>query len=223
MPQVIQFTNQMFDYGIERFFPEKVHVVRATTLDSRFMTSHGRFCIIADDGDFVTHVGIEVMKSALFFVEHKLGWDFTYYQDPLLEKSEEKDGNDSGAENDERTDKTENSEGKSEGEVKEDNDSSLEETGGESDAPGSTGDGESGTQESGRPTGEDDAGHEIVTVSDDPEEAGESLELASDEITAKVDDDDDDDLPFSEDKPEPAPETKSTQKKGGRRGKKDKK
>lgn len=89
MPQVIQFTKQTIDYGVERLLPEKVHKVRASVLDSRFMTTHGRYCIVADDNDFVTHVGIELGESASFYAARKLGWNFMYYNDPLLKKEEE--------------------------------------------------------------------------------------------------------------------------------------
>lgn len=91
MPKLIQFTNKLIDYGVERFMPEKVYDIRSSTLDSRFMTTHGRFCIIADANGFIIHIGIELGKAAAFFAEKHLGWNVDRYTDPSLVKPEQKE------------------------------------------------------------------------------------------------------------------------------------
>ena len=246
MPKVIQFTNQMFDYGVERFFPEKVRVVRASTLDSRFMTSHGKFCIVADDSDFITHVGIEVGKAAMFYVEKKLGWDFTYYTDPSLkkpeneddEKKEGDDGDSKGSEKTEPTGDPEGAEGESEGETQEGGDGQGIETDGEVDDTGSSETPEGGGSEGGETPGEDpeevgepltadDTSPHTVTRTVTPPMPAENIDMqikiTEDEVTVEnvpADDDDEDDLPFADDESEPKPVAKPKAKpKGKKKGK----
>jgi len=230
MPKVIQFTNQLFDYGVERFFPEKVTVVRASTLDSRFITSHGRYCIIADDSKFVTHVGIELGKAPRYYVENELDWDFTYYDDPMVKAPEEdddegeKEGDDDGKK--EGGDQDLEGAGGEEGSVQPGEQDSKESDGeGSKDAPDGSGDssdedGEGeGSEEGDSDPGGEGAEDEVIEATVIPSVSADLIDAKSavreDEVVVEPVEA----APKAE--PELKPEPKATpKKKGGGKGKK---
>jgi hypothetical protein len=230
MPKVIQFTGQMFDYGVERFLPEKVTVVRTTTLDSRFMTSHGRYCIVADDRNFVTHVGIELGKAPRIYVEHELDWDFAFYDDPTLVAPEEGEGEGEGDENKKgEGDDGKQTEGNQGGDGEKDplqpGEKDGEEPDGEgTETPGDSGGDGAGETDGGETTepegGDSDSGgegaEEVTTIVTPPvpaEEITSKITITEDKVTVEPSEeeaDDDDDLPFADEDatPEPTPEAK---------------